>query len=151
MTVLESVNTSPKTPAHLRITLHRLWSIGAASFLGIFEEDSTMDAAVVAGEVVYATGADTLDLADASAVASSVVAGIALDAGGIGDSPRIQACGVVEIPGWGLTPGARYFLSLVAGAITTTAPISVGEVVVDLGVALSTTKLRLLPAPPILL
>lgn len=110
-----------------------------------------MDAAVAAGEVVYSTGANTLDLADASAVASSSVVGIALDSGGIGDSPRIQVCGVVEIAGWGLTAGSRYFLSTTAGAITVTAPTAVGESVVEIGVALSATELRLLPTPPILL
>lgn len=51
----------------------------------------------------------------------------------------------------GLTIGARYFLSTTAGAITTTAPSSSGQVVQEVGYALSATELLFRPQPPITL
>ena len=51
----------------------------------------------------------------------------------------------------GLTPGARYYLSTTAGAITTTPPSTSGNVVQYVGVATSTTSLFFAPEPPILL
>ena len=49
----------------------------------------------------------------------------------------------------GLTPGAAYFLSTTAGAITETPPSTAGNVVQCVGKALSATELYFFPQPPI--
>lgn len=51
----------------------------------------------------------------------------------------------------GLTPGARYFLSTTAGAVTDTAPSSSGNVAQEIGVALSATEMLFRPRQPITL
>lgn len=50
-----------------------------------------------------------------------------------------------------LTPGARMFLSTTAGQATATAPSTSGQVVQDIGVALSTTEILFRPRQPITL
>jgi hypothetical protein len=48
--------------------------------------------------------------------------------------------------------GTTYYLSAgTAGLLTATAPSTVGQYVVEIGVALSTTELLIRPRPPILL
>jgi hypothetical protein len=51
----------------------------------------------------------------------------------------------------GLTPGARQFLATTAGARTETAPSTAGQVVQDIGVALSATEILFRPRQPITL
>jgi len=51
----------------------------------------------------------------------------------------------------GLTPGARMFLSTTAGLNTATAPSTSGQVVQEIGVALSTTEIMFRPRQPITL
>jgi hypothetical protein len=109
---------------------------------------------IVIGRAVYATGTtDKVDLANANAsgtkdviglvqatsIASSASGSIAVD--GIMVATTVQ-WDVVTGQSGGLTPGARYFLSnSTAGALTTTAP-STGYLC-DVGVAMSTTKMKL--------
>ena len=51
----------------------------------------------------------------------------------------------------GLTSGALYFLSTVAGQMTTTPPVTPGQCVVVIGKAISTTTLELELTPPLTL
>lgn len=51
----------------------------------------------------------------------------------------------------GLTPGTRMFLSATAGLNTATAPATTGQVVQDIGVALSATEILFRPRQPITL
>lgn len=51
----------------------------------------------------------------------------------------------------GLTPGAVYFVGSTPGTLTTTPPSSTGQVVAEIGHAVTSTGLLLLPKTPILL
>jgi hypothetical protein len=51
----------------------------------------------------------------------------------------------------GLTEGATYWLSTTAGGVVATAPSGSGNVVQEIGVALSSTTLQFMPGPPITL
>lgn len=51
----------------------------------------------------------------------------------------------------GLTPGAPYFLSLTPGGITSTAPSTVGNLLMQVGIAIGTTSLLFAPQLPITL
>jgi hypothetical protein len=104
---------------------------------------------------VYSNGNGTFSLAQANAVGTSKVLGLVYDT-----SILNTAAGLILVDGvmtattgqWdvvtggagGLTAGSEYFLSpTTAGAITTTAPTADGQVVAPIGIAISTTKLRL--------
>jgi hypothetical protein len=102
--------------------------------------------AIVAGNLVYFKTSDQewyKTDADASATSVGVQLGIALGTGsdGAGISGGIQISGTWTTTG--LTAGSVYYVSGTAGAITTT-PGANSRVV---GLALSTTKLLLLPEP----
>jgi hypothetical protein len=101
---------------------------------------------------VCSTGVDTVTLADASSIATAYVLGLSIDVsiadGAEGD---FQSDGSLfaDVSDWdavtgqvgGLTSGARYFLSLTAGRLTTAAPIGSGEVWVPIGIALDARSL----------
>ena len=91
---------------------------------------------------VTAGGSAALALADDPTTAT--VVGIA--SGG----QKMRSDGQITLSG--LTPGATYYLSpTIAGALTSTPPATVGQVVVSVGRALSTTVLDIEIAEPILL
>ena len=105
---------------------------------------SAASEAVSAGEVLYATGNDTVGRALATTAARSRVIGIGLFNAGMGDSVIYQNSGLITTSG--LTAGARYFLSAdTPGALVTTPDATAGEYVVPVGYAVSTTKLLFLP------
>jgi hypothetical protein len=108
---------------------------------------------LVIGTPVYVDGAGTVKEAQADALITSRVLGLVQDvtiaAAAAGD---IQTDGVfvATTTQWdavagttgGLSPGVHYFLSAAtAGLISATAPTTTGEVVVNLGLALSATEL----------
>lgn len=110
-------------------------------------------APVVIGTPVYVDAAGTVKEAQANALLTSRILGLVQDtsiaASAIGN---IQTDGVfvATTTQWdavagttgGLTPGIHYFLSAAtAGQLTATAPTTTGEVVVNLGLALSATEL----------
>lgn len=109
--------------------------------------------AVVVGRVVYTSGANTFDVANANNYTTSLAIGIVTNTSvASGAAGNIAVSGVVSATTgqWdavtgqsgGLTTGARYYLSnTTSGALTTTAP-STG-VLAPIGIALSTTKLVL--------
>lgn len=114
--------------------------------------------AIVIGTPVYNDVADGIKKAKADAVGTKSIIGIVRDS-----SITAATAGIVQTNGvltattgqWdtafgtsgGLTVGTRYFLSAAtAGLGTGTAPSTVGQYVVELGIAISTTEL-LLSAP----
>lgn len=113
-------------------------------------------------EPVYISNNDTVKLAKADALGTSEVLGL-IDYGnfGTGINASIRMAGVLETTtgNWdtvtgdsgGLTVGDIYFLDPdTAGRLTTTAPTTTGDLVVRIGEALSTTKLRIEIQQPIL-
>ena len=110
---------------------------------------------VVICQVVYVSGANTVDLAQANALATADVLGLVADvsiaaasAGGIITDGKITATtaqwDVVTGQVGGLTAGAKYYVSpTTAGGLTTTAPTADGEVVAPVGQALSTTEFEI--------
>lgn len=51
----------------------------------------------------------------------------------------------------GLTPGATYFLSTTPGEVTATPPSGSGNIVQEIGKAISETELQFMPRPPVTL
>ena len=113
------------------------------------------------GQPVYTDGAGTVDLAQADAIGTVEVLGLVKAATIVAAaSGAIQTDGVIAATTaqWdtitgdvgGLTPGSVYFLDPdTAGNITLTAPTSVGDFVVRLGKAISTTELEITILQPI--
>jgi len=151
----ESITTTPHTPSHLRVVIHRLRqrindleaAAGDATFW-----DGLAGENLAIGEAVYATAAGEPEKGLATDLGTSRIIGISTTVVTAGNAAAIQTFGVVTKAGWALTPNSIYYLSKdTAGAITAIAPIAVGETVVVVGVALSATELLLLLIPPILL
>lgn len=118
---------------------------------------------IVIGTPVYNDANDGVKKAKADASATKDVIGLVRDT-----SISASASGAIHTSGvltattgqWdavagttgGLTKGTRYFLSAsTAGQITATAPSTVGQYVVEIGIALSTTELLVDIKSPILL
>lgn len=114
---------------------------------------------MVAGAPVYVKSDGDLDLADASAIATcgSTIGLVAADAATTTEASVVtrdvltlttaQWDAVTGDTG-GLTPGSRYYVSLTAGELTTTAPSTSTEVVKQVGIALSTTQMLVTPTEP---
>lgn len=83
---------------------------------------------------------------DTKPVDGFVAAGIASAASGVMTFPGQKLTGLSS-----LTAGARYYLDTTGGAITATAPSGSGNLVQEVGVALSTTELLFNPKPGITL
>ena len=109
--------------------------------------------AVIPGACVYTDSSGTFMLAMANASGTSTPIGIAIASIATGATGNIATDGSVTltVAQWntitggstGLTPGAAYFLSpTTAGNLITTAPSTVGQYVVKVGIALSTTTLN---------
>ncbi len=106
-------------------------------------ETGTAGASVTAGQAVYldnATG--TLKLSDNNGSGTRSVRGIALHAASAGQPLSIQKDGDITI-GATLTAGTAYYLSGTAGGIAPVADLTTGMNVIFLGIAKSTSVLRL--------
>jgi hypothetical protein len=94
---------------------------------------------VVVGDLVYATGADSCDRANASGIATMPVIGV------VESKPTPITCIVAkagDVGGFvGLAPDAPYFAGLLAGQMALTAPVGSGQVVQKIGYAKSATTL----------
>jgi hypothetical protein len=108
--------------------------------------------ALIQGNVMYADANDGVKKAQANAAGTSKPIGIATAATGAGASGSFVISGVVTLTtgqwdaAFGTTGGlvfnTIYYLSAAtAGLGTATAPSTVGQYVVELGIALSTTEL----------
>lgn len=146
----QEVYTAPKTQGHLLDTIwrlkHNLDIVG--DFVNTLEEviilSGVAGGTVTAGDVVYVSASNTVTRAQANAVNTSDVIAIALTGGTVGQAITFQVTGCVERVGWGLTAASIYYLSAgVAGALTTTAPTTTGQVVVVIGKTVTSDKLVL--------
>jgi len=110
---------------------------------------------IVIGTPVYASANNTVDKARANAVGTTNVVGLVYDASisaaasggvlmdGILSATTDQWDAVAGTTG-GLTRDVIYYLSAAtAGLLTSTAPSNVGEFVVSVGIAISTTELKI--------
>lgn len=122
----------------------------------------TADAAMIAGQVLYASAADHVNKARANSAGTMLFLGLAVAAISNGSVGGVQTEGVVTLTTgeWdavfgttgGLTFNSLYYMSAAtAGLGTATAPTVVGQYVVPIGLAISTTELQLLHMPSILL
>ena len=119
--------------------------------------------AIVIGAPVYVFDNDGVKKAQANASGTAKVLGLVTNSSvSAGASATIQTNGVLTatttqwdaITGQsgGLTAGSYYFLDpSTSGKLTTTAPTSAGQLVVNVGLALSTTEMQINPEKPILL
>lgn len=120
--------------------------------------------AVVIGAPVYIDANDGFKKAQANAAATTKVRGLVAKAPNIANATTgpVQTNGVLTATTaqWdavagttgGLTAGTTYYLDpATAGKITPSAPSTVGQYVVTIGVAISTTELSIEIAQPILL
>lgn len=109
---------------------------------------------ITLGQVVYLDGADSVDLARANAVGTSSPIGLVFDASiAAAAVGGVQIDGIISSANWtsvigatNLTAGTEYFLDPdTAGRMTATPPqpSDVGEFVVSLGRAFSTTDFRI--------
>ena len=111
-----------------------------------------------AGQPVYVDSTSgQLKLASAVALASSMVAGL-IQSATLATFAAPLATTTLTLSDWtaiigaaSLTKGSRYFLDVTPGTLTTLAPATPGQSVVSVGIALSTTQLKIAPTPPILL
>ena len=143
----------------------RLQQLQAGDSIGSIETGQitlTADATLIAGNVVYSNAAAHVTKAQANASGTTTAIGMATTAITSGVAGTIQTDGVLTLTTgqWdalagtsgGLAFGTTYFLSTgTAGLITSTAPSTVGQYIVIVGVALSTTDLKLRLGEPLLL
>lgn len=127
----------------------------------IVNQQNNNAATINIGQPVYNDGAGTVDLAQADAGGTVEVLGLVKAATiAAAASGAIQTDGVIAATTaqWdaltgdvgGLTPGSVYYLDPdTAGNITLTAPTAVGDFVVRLGKAISTTELEITILQPI--
>ena len=127
----------------------------------VVQTNGESSASLVIGAPVYSSAADTVKRAEANASGTSTVIGLWFDTttahgatgnvliGGILTATTTQWDAVAGTTG-GLAFGATYYLDPAnVGQLTATAPSTVGQFVVSLGVAMSTTELKLNIQPPI--
>lgn len=85
------------------------------------------------------------------ALENALVVGFADSAANLGDVVKVLVCGLKTMPG-AIDPGDIYFLSAsTPGAITTTAPSSVGQAVTRVGEGATATDFSIQLEPPVLL
>lgn len=155
--IIQPVFRSPKSISHMQVVIDRLQKNieAVAAELGssggsTYDGTATVNLAV--GDVVYPDAAGSLDLAQADAVATAHVIGIVTVAALATATATVTTDGIVTNAGWALTTDTIYYLDpSTAGAITATAPTTVGQIVMPVGIAVSATQLRLLLSPLVLL
>jgi len=89
------------------------------------------------GEVFYMKSDGEIYLADADALVTMQVLGIAVGSGTNGVACDIMTCGYFRNDAWNWTPGATLYASVTAGGISNTAPVGDNDVVQVLGIAMS--------------
>jgi len=111
---------------------------GSVTMEAIFDSNTS------AGEVVYISGDGHVDLAQADAEPQALAVGIATQDVLAGETGEYIPVGPVSCDTWNLTPGVVYYLDPdVEGGMTSTFPNTVGNHVVILGAAATTTQLNL--------
>lgn len=121
--------------------------------------DATFTSNTDKGMAVYVDGSATCDLAQADSINTTKAVGLATTDVTAGAAGQYQTEGTITKADWttvtgaaALTPGAYYYLSeATPGGLTSTAPTTIGQFVVAVARALSTTQLDIEIAQPILL
>lgn len=144
----------------------RFQQLQSADTLGITSETGqlaqTADATLIAGNAVYQSAADHVNKGQANAAGTAFVTGLAVAAITSGQSGLVQYDGVVTLTTaqWdavagttgGLTFNVTYYLDpATAGKLTSACPTTVGQYVVIVGKAISTTELVVKISEPVLL
>jgi hypothetical protein len=114
-------------------------------------ESAEVDSAVLMGQPLYLKVNGHADLAQANAIATARVCGLAVADATATTAATYSPDGVVQRSDWtpitgtaSLTPGTFYFLDPdLPGKLTTIAPELSGLVVANVGIALSATKLAI--------
>lgn len=104
-------------------------------------------AAINAGQLVYYdTTTGTAKLADADALASAALSGMAISesAGATGQFITVVTRGYVTMNA-GLTAGVTYYVSTTAGGVAPFADLGSGDYITVVGTAVSTTSLYVNP------
>lgn len=149
-------NTALRTEAQLRAAIARLVA-------GLKEDKESLNSVLtdldvllaaarreaVAGEAVSVgdvfrisvISPETVVKARANAVGTSDVCGVCTRTAASGGITEYCPLGVVEKPSWGLSDAIYYLSASTAGLLTTTAPSSVGQIILPVGVAVSSNEL----------
>lgn len=127
--------------ADITITATGVLKSSAAS---VQTDEGIAGGTITAGMPIYkdTTASNVLKAADASALASSLVCGIALNGGATGQTIEYVTRDPALVIGATVAVGAVYVLSATAGGIAPEADIQSGEFVTLLGVANSTTTIN---------
>lgn len=121
-------------------------------------QSAEADSPITAGQVLYLKQSGHLDLASAAAIGTARACGLAITSGAAATAIDYSTDGVIELPDWtaitgtaSLSPGQIYFLDTQPGMLTLLAPTLDGQVVVNVGIALSSTTLSIEIQTPIAL
>jgi len=141
------------------MTLSDADTISGGRFVTTVSETAIFDSTTLKGMAVYVVSEGHVDLAQADALATAGAIGLAhLDVAASTVGTYITE-GLVTRPDWtavtgtaNLTPGALYYLSTAtAGALTSTAPTTTGDILVSIGRAASQDTLDVSIRNPIVL
>jgi len=108
---------------------------------GLVAEHIQGGATVAAYSVVYINATGRWVTADADALATMPVVGLATEPLRVGQRGRVLVQGFASSNTWTWTPGALLYASTVAGGLTETEPVGVGDVVQEIGIAFSATEI----------
>jgi hypothetical protein len=113
----------------------------------LIQHDLTANETMIVGQPVYISSSNTVNLADATTIATANAIGLVCVGGSANDTVTIQTDGAVYQDDWtavigtaNLTPGL-YYLDITAGLMSTSPPVADGNTVVTLGTALNTKTL----------
>jgi hypothetical protein len=126
-------------------------TLGGSSETGQLTLTNSDAASTAIGDIMYIFGADAVKKAKADAIGTTKGICVALAVIASASTGVFQFNGIVTGL-TGLTAGTTYYLSAAtAGLMTSTPPSTLGQYVVRLGIAVSTTELDLRPEREILL
>jgi hypothetical protein len=155
---------NPRTPAQHRANWSRLQAVndGTDSELEALDDridvleaafglqSALFDSTTAAGAPLYVSSSGHVERANAGALATSDVVGLAYEAVTSGQTGQYLQNGFLTLADWSaiigsanLTAGTRYFLDTTTGQLTATAPSTIGQVVVWVGTAVSTTRMNI--------
>jgi hypothetical protein len=100
---------------------------------------------VSVGQPVHVSSSNTISLSDADTLSTAQVLGLVSVSASGGGTATVLSEGIVTLSDWtsiigttNLTPGAVYYLSTTAGQMASTPPTGNSDIVVRLGIALTT-------------
>ena len=105
---------------------------------------------LAAGDLIYLDSTPEAFKADANSDAKAAVGFVLAGITAASSGTAYFGSGIISGLS-GLTPGAKYYLSTTAGTIDTAKPNGTGDIIQQVGVALSATELYFEPQPAILL